>query len=232
MVEMHSARAVSLTIYRIQWARSSVIGYMKFFLGQQIAEARFVLRMREEVQTSSNQIAQLNALIAEMEVDYVVQYVPFDVFDAYVTFSSLAKVFLVECEVFGVYVTVCSLAKFNFVYMGPFFILDKLAEVAESPRLVDKMKYVFGQSRGEDESFGVLMRDLCFALRISLSKKRRLVAELEAVGEVEGAAKCLEHMRVVVARDAVTLGELETLLARAQVGVSLKSGFVADMELQ
>ncbi|GJY36837.1 hypothetical protein Tco_0422215 [Tanacetum coccineum] len=47
---------------------SSVDGYMKFFLGQQIAEARrFVLRMREEVQTSSNQIAQLNALIAEME---------------------------------------------------------------------------------------------------------------------------------------------------------------------
>ncbi|GKB14948.1 hypothetical protein Tco_0848871 [Tanacetum coccineum] len=72
--------------------------------------------------------------------------------------------------------------------------LAKLSKVAESPRLADKMKYVFGRSRG--------------------------------------AAKSLEHMRVIVARDAVTLGELETLLARAQVGVSLKAGFVADIEVK
>ncbi|GJU76544.1 hypothetical protein Tco_1273614 [Tanacetum coccineum] len=94
----------------------------------------------------------------------------------------------------------------------------------------DKMKYVFGRSRGEDESFAKLMRDLCFILRISLSKKHRLVAEVEALGEREGAAKLFEHMKEIFARDAVTLGELETLLARAQVGVSLKAGFVADME--
>ncbi|GJZ41768.1 hypothetical protein Tco_0588654 [Tanacetum coccineum] len=82
----------------------------------------------------------------------------------------------------------------------------------------------------EDDSFTKLMRDLCLVLRISLSKKRRLVAELEALGEREGAAKPLEHMRDIVAHDAVTLEELETLLARAQVGVSLKAGYVADME--
>nr|GEY58633.1 hypothetical protein [Tanacetum cinerariifolium] len=104
--------------------------------------------------------------------------------------------------------------------------------VAESPRLVDKMKYVFGYSRGKDESFAGLMRDLCLSLRILLSKKRRLVAELEAVGEVEGAVKCLENMRVIVSRDAVTLREFETLVGRAQVGVSLKAGFVADMEVK
>nr|GEW97263.1 hypothetical protein [Tanacetum cinerariifolium] len=115
---------------------------------------------------------------------------------------------------------------------GPFFILDKLSKVAESPRLVDKMKYIFRHSHSEDESFARLMRDLFLSLRISLSKKRRLVAELEAVREVEGAVKCLEHMRVIVARDAVTLGELETLLGRAQVRVSLKAGFVADMEVK
>ncbi|GJY63436.1 hypothetical protein Tco_0464896 [Tanacetum coccineum] len=66
------------------------------------------------------------------------------------------------------------------------------SDVAESPRLADKMKYVFGRSRGEDESFAKLMCDLCFTLRISLSKKRRLVAELEALGEREGAAKPFE----------------------------------------
>ncbi|GKA78649.1 hypothetical protein Tco_0785186 [Tanacetum coccineum] len=75
---------------------------------------------------------------------------------------------------------------------GPFFILDKLSGVAESPRLADKMKYVLGRSRGEDESFAKLMCDLCFALRISLGKKRRLVAELEALREREGAAKPFE----------------------------------------
>ncbi|GKB45410.1 hypothetical protein Tco_0896163 [Tanacetum coccineum] len=48
--------------------QNSVRGYINFFKAQQIAEARrFVNRMREEVQTSRNQIAWLNALIAEME---------------------------------------------------------------------------------------------------------------------------------------------------------------------
>ncbi|GKD97827.1 hypothetical protein Tco_1381724 [Tanacetum coccineum] len=47
---------------------TSVQGYMKFFMGQQIAETRhFVNRMREEAQTLRNLIARLNALIAEME---------------------------------------------------------------------------------------------------------------------------------------------------------------------
>ncbi|GJS74719.1 hypothetical protein Tco_0707560 [Tanacetum coccineum] len=72
--------------------------------------------------------------------------------------------------------------------------------------------------------------DLCFSLRISLRKKRRLVAELEALVERGDAAKPLEQMREIVARDSMTLGDLEKLLARALVGVSLKDGYVADME--
>nr|GEY59500.1 hypothetical protein [Tanacetum cinerariifolium] len=99
--------------------------------------------------------------------------------------------------------------------MGPSFFLDKLLEVVVSPRLGDKMKYVFGHSRSEDESLGSLMRNLCSALRVSLSNKQRLVAELEALGELEGATKSLEHMRVIVGHDAVPLGELEALWARA-----------------
>nr|GEV62083.1 hypothetical protein [Tanacetum cinerariifolium] len=139
------------------------------------------------------------------------------------------------------------------------FILENLSAAAGSPRLADKMKYVFGRSRGEDDSFTMLMttnkvtfiasfipclrkkyrlslkndipprdknynhtmthhklmRDLCLALRISLSKKRRLVAELEALGEQEGVAKPLERIRDIVAHDVVTLGEFETLLACA-----------------
>ncbi|GKB58943.1 hypothetical protein Tco_0915129, partial [Tanacetum coccineum] len=48
---------------------TSVQGYMKFLKAQQIAKTRhFVNRMREEAQTARNLIAQLNPLIAEMEV--------------------------------------------------------------------------------------------------------------------------------------------------------------------
>ncbi|GJU68231.1 hypothetical protein Tco_1254490 [Tanacetum coccineum] len=63
-----------------------------------------------------------------------------------------------------------------------------------------------------------------------ISKKRRLVAELEALEEQGDAARSLEHMREIVARDSVTLGNLEQLLARAQVGAGLKAGYVADIE--
>nr|GEU57171.1 hypothetical protein [Tanacetum cinerariifolium] len=84
-----------------------------------------------------------------------------------------------------------------------------------SPRLGSKMKYVFGRSRSKDESLSSLMCSLCSGLRVSLSNKRRLVAELKALGDSEGATKCLEHMRVIVDHDAVTLGELEALLACA-----------------
>nr|GEV11500.1 DNA-directed RNA polymerase II subunit RPB2 [Tanacetum cinerariifolium] len=170
--------------------QTSVKGYMNFFKAQQIAEARlFVNRMREKsvfvvkvddkYESCMEILLQLLVMfngascvdVTQMSgVDYAAWYVHFKELDVYVTAGSLARPYL--------------------VYMGPFFILDKLFEVVESPRLADKMK-------------------------ISLSKKRRLVAELEAVGEVEGVAKSLEHMRVIVARDAVTLGELKTLLPRA-----------------
>nr|GEU94446.1 hypothetical protein [Tanacetum cinerariifolium] len=44
---------------------------------------------------------------------------------------------------------------------------------------------------------------------VLVSFKQRSAAELEALGDVEGAAKSLEHMRAIVGRDAVTLGELK-----------------------
>ncbi|GJW65846.1 hypothetical protein Tco_0117730 [Tanacetum coccineum] len=89
--------------------------------------------------------------------------------------------------------------------MGPFSMLDKLGEVVESPRLPDKMK-------------------------VSLSKKRRLVAELEGLREQGDAVRALENMKEIVARDYLTLGDLEQLLAHAQVGVDLKDGYLADVE--
>nr|GEW50586.1 hypothetical protein [Tanacetum cinerariifolium] len=92
------------------------------------------------------------------------------------------------------------------------------------------MKVMFDQTRNEETAFASLMHALWFSLRISLSNKRRLVAELEGLVERGDATKPLEHMREIDARDSVLLGELEKLLARAQVRVSLKDGYVTDME--
>ncbi|GKA17133.1 hypothetical protein Tco_0696970 [Tanacetum coccineum] len=175
---------------------------------------------REEAQAVRSSLAQVRAMVAEMEAT--------NDLDEY--YDSLRSGMANGVSVlFCIVLWLMNILPY-LVYMGPFLILDKLSDVVESPRLAAKMKYMFSRSRGEDESFAKLMCDLCFALMISLSKKRRLVAELEASREWEGAAKPFEHMKEIVARDAVTLEKLETLLARAQVGVSLKGGFVADME--
>ncbi|GKB01260.1 hypothetical protein Tco_0829304 [Tanacetum coccineum] len=175
---------------------------MKFFFGQQIEDMRgFVtpiddkedmsdtlMCLRDDIRDENNKLMELNGFIDMMSYKCCCEC-QLSVYDA----IRNAEYFIIPAYL---------VSYSYFVYMGPFFILDKLFEVAESPRLVDKMKYVFGRSRGEDESLAGLMRDLFLSLRISLSKKRRLVAELEAVKEVEGAAKCLEHMRVIVAHDA------------------------------
>ncbi|GJU47772.1 hypothetical protein Tco_1217327 [Tanacetum coccineum] len=220
--------------------------YTKFLLEQKIAESRrFVERMRSEVATSRDCIAQLNAVVAEFEAMENQE----EVHDswlaakdarrgeqgsAFVERLCLAMVKYVMMVVSGCVFCCLELGEGEFfLWLIPCFVMSVwLAEIAESPRLGDKMKYVFEHSRGEDESLSRMMVDLCVAYRVSLGKKRRLIAELEAAGEVDGAAKCLEHMKVVVARDAVTLGDLETVWARCQVGKSLKAGFVADMEVQ
>nr|GEU32211.1 hypothetical protein [Tanacetum cinerariifolium] len=98
----------------------------------------------------------------------------------------------VECGLFRSCAAEYGICHAQFVVVYTYVTVVIYAEVAKSP---DKMKYVFSRSRGEDESFAKLVCDLCFALRISLSKKRRLVAKVEALGEREGAAKPFEHMK-------------------------------------
>ncbi|GJT95897.1 hypothetical protein Tco_1091415 [Tanacetum coccineum] len=113
--------------------------------------------------------------------------------------------------------------------MATFFILDKLTEVAGSDRLQDKMKIVFTRTHNEDECFIGIVRDLCCGLRLSLSKNRRLIAELEALGHCADTVRSLGYLREMVGRDSDTLGVLEQLLARAEVGRSLKAGYADDM---
>ncbi|GJS05096.1 hypothetical protein Tco_0321604 [Tanacetum coccineum] len=114
--------------------------------------------------------------------------------------------------------------------MAALYILDKLAEVADSSHLQDKMKVVFVQACGADESFIALMRDLCSVIRVSIAKNRRLIAELETLGQLAEALKPLDYMKETVVHDSTTLGVLEQLLAGTHVGMRLKVSYVAEME--
>nr|GEV98704.1 hypothetical protein [Tanacetum cinerariifolium] len=70
----------------------------------------------------------------------------------------------------------------RFLIMVALYILDKLSEVANSSRLEDNIKVVFSQAWDSDESFIELLRELCSAIRVTIIKDRRLIAELEALG--------------------------------------------------
>ncbi|GJV16181.1 hypothetical protein Tco_1361504 [Tanacetum coccineum] len=65
---------------------------------------------------------------------------------------------------------------------------------------------------------------------VTLSKHRKLIAKLEALGQRGDALRALDYMREFVARDSAKLGVLEQLLACTHVGIPLKAGYVADME--
>ncbi|GKB51822.1 hypothetical protein Tco_0902575 [Tanacetum coccineum] len=219
----------------------SVDGYMSFFKSQQIAETcSFINQMRDEVNTPRNLFGQLTALITKLEAEQnqgelfdTLMDLRDDRANAQIKLHGLnklvndakAEVEEKEAQDMGmIYVCVK-----NELCMDV-LLFDPLSQSAGSPHLVDKMRYVFGRSQAEDQAFSGLISNICVALRISLSKKRKLIAELEAVGDEEGAAKGLENLTVVVARDTATLGDLEHLLARSQVGVALKAGFMNDMQ--
>ncbi|GKD23071.1 hypothetical protein Tco_1224774 [Tanacetum coccineum] len=118
----------------------------------------------------------------------------------------------------------------KFFIMAAFFILDKLTEVAGSDHLQDKIKIMFTRTHSKDECFIGIVRDLCCGLRLSLTKNRRLVAELEALGHCADAVRCLGYLREMVGRDSETLGVLEQLLARAEVGRRLKASYADDID--
>nr|GEY55337.1 hypothetical protein [Tanacetum cinerariifolium] len=114
--------------------------------------------------------------------------------------------------------------------MTAFLLLDKLAEVAGSPLLQDRINLVFSGARSEDESFIRLIRDLCFGFRMRLNKNHRLIVELEALAKRGDALRSLDYLREMVVHDSRTLGVLEQLLAGTHVGMWLKDGYVADMQ--
>nr|GEX13937.1 hypothetical protein [Tanacetum cinerariifolium] len=109
------------------------------------------------------------------------------------------------------------------------YILDKLSEVANSSQLKDKIKVVFSRAQDSDESFIELLRELCSAIRLSITMDQRLIVELKVLGPRANVLKSLEYMREMVARDSARVGILEQLLAGAHVEMRLKAEYAADM---
>nr|GEZ24673.1 hypothetical protein [Tanacetum cinerariifolium] len=66
-------------------------------------------------------------------------------------------------------------------------------------------------------------------IRISLNKKRRLIAKLEALEKRGDALRSLDYMREIVAHDSCILGILEQLFVCFHVGMRRKEGYVADI---
>nr|GEV82958.1 hypothetical protein [Tanacetum cinerariifolium]GEW14832.1 hypothetical protein [Tanacetum cinerariifolium] len=147
-----------------------------------------------------NQTAQLNALIVEMEAFDD----PGKVFDTLMGIRDDVRV--EDAKLIG--------------------LNDLIAQAEEEI----EMKEAQLEARGRDDSFIALMRDLCSSLRVSIAKNRRLIAELEALGQRAEALKPLDYMKEIVGRDAATLGVLEQLLAASHVGMRLKASYVAEME--
>nr|GEU39853.1 hypothetical protein [Tanacetum cinerariifolium] len=208
---------------------TTVSKYMKLFIVQKIAKRRhFVNRMHDEVETVRGCIGQLTVVVAELQamVDQdKVHDILLAVKDAKrgeesklsalnkVIVEALADIETLEMDqlnipslnriIAGGFRSV--VAEVCLLSMGPFLILDKLTKVIESSRLTDKMKVVFDQAR-------------------------TLATELEALGEKEDAVRALESMKKIISRDSVMLADLEQLLARAQVGLGLKDGYLDDVE--
>ncbi|GJU47769.1 hypothetical protein Tco_1217324 [Tanacetum coccineum] len=113
--------------------------------------------------------------------------------------------------------------------MAALYILDKLSDVSGSSLFEDKMKVVFSQAWECDEGFIEALDELSFAFRVSLTKDRRFIAKLEALGQRGDALKPLEYMREMVARDSARVKVLEQLLVDAHVGMRLKAGYADEM---
>nr|GEX17862.1 hypothetical protein [Tanacetum cinerariifolium] len=64
---------------------------------------------------------------------------------------------------------------------------------------------------------------------VSITKDRRLIAKLEALGQRVDVLKPLKYMREMVAWDSTRVGVLEQLSPGAYVGMSLKAEYATDM---
>nr|GEW55763.1 hypothetical protein [Tanacetum cinerariifolium] len=219
---------------------------MKFFLMQKLAESRhFMNHMRKEVEIVRGCIGQLTAVIAELQAMDDQDEVHDSLLAAkdakhgeetkLTTLNEVIAEALADIETLETDVEIldgenndCEPYWLFFALMPPEFPIRRLKALKFSYLKTDKMKVVFDQARREEASLKALMRDVYCSLRVSLSKKRRLATELEALEDQGDAVRVLENMKEIVSRDSVTL-DLEQLLAHAQFELDLKDGYLVDV---
>nr|GEU31593.1 hypothetical protein [Tanacetum cinerariifolium] len=230
--------------------------YMKFLLVQKVAETRRLMnRMRDKADAIRSCIAQMTDVIVKLQAMEDQDEVHDSLLAAkdakcgeeskllalhefynlgssmpsdHELFSLMHECVVLEmCDlVYGRQINSC---RIWFLTMAALYILDKLSEVSNSSQLEDKMKVMFSRTWDSNESFIELLRELYSAISVTISKDRRLIAELEALGQRADVLKSLEYMMEMVAWDSEMVGVLEQLLAGAHVGMRLKAEYAADM---
>ncbi|GKC84386.1 hypothetical protein Tco_1140103 [Tanacetum coccineum] len=100
-------------------------------------------------------------------------------------------------------------------------LISKMEALEDQGDVFDTLMGLRDDRHGEDTKLGGLNE------LITQAEEEIEMKEAQLEGE---EASPLEHMREIVAYDYVLLGDLEKLLARALVGVSLKDCYVTDME--
>ncbi|GJY81456.1 hypothetical protein Tco_0494207 [Tanacetum coccineum] len=172
-----------------------------------------LMGLKDDVRVEDAKLIGLNDLISYAEEEIEMKEAQLEVANG--VSLKLYPIVSHGCEVMSIWTFSLADGVDVLLTMAALYILDKLVD---SSRLQDKMKIIFMQARGSDESFIALMRDLCSALRLSIAKNWTLIAELEALGQRAEALKPLDYMKEIVGRDSATLGVLEQLL----VGMLLK----------
>ncbi|GJX87689.1 hypothetical protein Tco_0339703 [Tanacetum coccineum] len=107
-------------------------------------------------------------------------------------------------------------------------VIAELQAIEDQDEVHDSLLVAKDANRGEESKL-IALNDV-IAEALDDIDTQEVGAELEVLVERGDAATPLEHMREIVARGSVLLGEFEKLLERSQVGVSLKDGYVTDME--
>ncbi|GJW53578.1 hypothetical protein Tco_0097663 [Tanacetum coccineum] len=206
---------------------TAVLKYMKFFLVQKVAETRrFMNRMRDEADAIRSCIAQMTDVIAELQAMEDQDEVHDSLLAAkdakrgeeskLLALHEVIAEALEEIESQGNNVEildgvdlhndmrlcpygggVLEMSMLWFLTMAALYILDKLSEVANSSWPEDKMKVMFSRAWDSDESFIDLLRKLCYAIWVSITKDRRLIVELEVLGQRADVLKPLEYMREI-----------------------------------
>ncbi|GJZ17317.1 hypothetical protein Tco_0553440 [Tanacetum coccineum] len=185
---------------------TAVSKYMKCFMAQQIAEGRhFVNRIRKEAQTARNLIARddrrgENTKLIELNDMITQAEEAIESKEAHVEMMDAAS---------------NSTGTHRKVNNG------MVTNLCETGRVSKGDSDEGSRDRGSISNLGEGNRVAC----VTLSKHRRLIAELEALGQRGDALRALDYMREIVARDSAKLEVFEQLLACTHVGIPLKFMF-------